>query len=264
MARRICVPELSADAPRDARVRIATGLRLHVVEWGAADGWPVVILHGGAHDAARWAEVCRRLPPELRCIVPDQRGHGGSDRAPDGDYSCAAQVKDLVALLDALGVDRCALVGHSMGGLNALRFAGSWPGRVTALVLVDVSTETRSTGLEAIRRSRERADAPPDPAAPPPGFDLRLLDFVPSYGGDADERRRLLAASRAPLLVMRGARSRILSAELARRCARRGKGEVVEIPDAGHNVSQHNPEAVAAALLRFLAPLVLDEVRGEG
>jgi pimeloyl-ACP methyl ester carboxylesterase len=252
------VPEVDSSTPRDADVQIAAGLRLHVVEWGATDGWPVVILHGGAHDATHWAEVCRCLPLELRCIVPDQRGHGASDRAPDGDYSCAAQVKDLVALLDALGIGRCALVGHSMGGLNALHFAGTWPERVTALVLVDVSTETRRAGLEALRRRRERS-APPSASAPPPSFDVRLLDFVPTYGGDTTERRRLLAASQAPLLVMRGAKSKILSAEVAERCARSGHGEVVSIPDAGHNVSQHNPEAVAAELWRFLGPFVRAE-----
>jgi pimeloyl-ACP methyl ester carboxylesterase len=81
------------------------------------------------------------------------------------------------------------------------------------------------------------------------------LDFVPTYGGDTDERRRLLAAATAPLLVMRGEKSRILSAELAERSARRGRGRMVAIPDAGHNVSQHNPAAVAVELARFLLPL---------
>jgi pimeloyl-ACP methyl ester carboxylesterase len=248
---------LREEADRRRRIPIEGGLQLQVSEWGAADGWPVAILHGGSHEGSHWAEVCRRLPPQLRCIVPDQRGHGASDRAPDGDYSCAAQTRDLLALLDALSIEHCALVGHSMGGLNALRFAGTWPERVTALVLVDVSTETRKAGLEAIRRTQERAAAAPDPdpAAPPPPFDLRLLDFVPTYGGDADERRKLLAASRAPLLIMRGEKSKILSAEDAEASASRGRGSVVAIPQAGHNVAQHNPEAVAAELQRFLLPL---------
>jgi len=243
---------------RDHIVELASELKLQVTEWGASDGWPVVILHGGAHDGSHWAAVCEGLPPELRCIVPDQRGHGASDRAPDGDYSCAAQVGDLEELLDALGIERCALVGHSMGGLNALHFAGRWPERVTALVLVDVGTETRESGLAALRRSRERAAAapPPDPSAPPPPFDLRLLDFVPTYGGDAAERRRLLETSRAPLLVMRGEKSKINSAEGAARTAKIGKGRLVEIPNAGHSVALHNPEAVAHELRRFLVPLV--------
>lgn len=242
---------------RNHSVEVAPGLTLHVSEWGASDGWPVVILHGGAHNASNWAEVCRRLPPAWRCIVPDQRGHGESSRAPDGDYSCAAQVGDLVALLDALAIKYCALVGHSMGGLNALHFAGTWPERVTALVLVDVGTETRESGLAAIRRNRDRTAAapPPDPSGPPPPFDVRLLDFVPTYGGDAEERRRLLMTSRAPLLVMRGQKSKINSVEGAARTAQIGKGRLATIPDAGHNVCLHNPEAVADALRHFLVPI---------
>ncbi len=251
------MPPPSESASRSDHVDVAPGLSLHISEWGANDGWPVVILHGGAHNASNWAQVCRLLPSEWRCIVPDQRGHGKSTRAPDGDYSCDAQVGDLVSVLDALAIERCALVGHSMGGLNALHFAGTWPERVTALVLVDVGTETRETGLAAIRRSHERtaSASPPDPSGPPPPFDVRLLDFVPTYGGDAEERRRLLTTSRAPLLVMRGQKSKINSAEGAARTAQIGKGTLVTIPNAGHNVSLHNPQAVADELERFLAPI---------
>ena len=227
------MPELSPGAARQATVRLASGLSLHVVEWGAANGWPVVILHGGGHDAGCWAEVCRRLPPELRCIVPDQRGHGASERSATGDYSCAAQVDDLVALLQELSVERCALVGHSMGGLNALRFAGSRPERVSALVLIDVGTETRRSGLARISRGASTGDArhrrPAREAlrASFESFDKRLLAFVPTYGGDAQERRRLLTACGAPLLIMRGQHSRILSPESAAHTAGLGRGSVV-------------------------------------
>jgi pimeloyl-ACP methyl ester carboxylesterase len=243
----------SGSGSRDFRVEVAPGLRLHVTEWGPEDGPPVVILHGGSHDASHWAEVCRCLASELRCIVPDQRGHGRSDRAPDGDYSCGAQVADLLALLDALAIPRCALVGHSMGGLNALHLAGTRPERVGALVLVDVGTETRKSGLAALERSRGREPAkePIEPAAEPP-FDLRLLDFVPTYGGGAEERRRLLEASRASLLVVRGEKSKICSQESALRTAQIGEGRVATIPNAGHNVSLHNPEGVADELKRYL------------
>jgi pimeloyl-ACP methyl ester carboxylesterase len=246
----------SGSGSRDFSVEVAPGLKLHVTEWGPKDGWPVVILHGGSHNASHWTEVCRHLPPELRCIVPDQRGHGRSDRAPDGDYSCEGQVADLVALLDALAIPRCALVGHSMGGLNALHLAGTRPERVSALVLVDVGTETRKSGLAALERSRARAPAtaPIDPSATPP-FDPRLLDFVPTYGGDAGERRQLLEASRAPLLVVRGEKSKITSPQSAWRTAQIGRGRVVTIPNAGHNVSLHNPEGVAEELQHFLGAI---------
>ena len=119
------MPELSPRPARESTIALVTGLRLHVVEWGAADGWPLVILHGGGHDSGCWAGVCRRLPPELRCIVPDQRGHGASDRSAAGNYSCAAQVDDLVALLgepkEALtGVDRAKFIVSSPSSMVSL------------------------------------------------------------------------------------------------------------------------------------------------
>jgi pimeloyl-ACP methyl ester carboxylesterase len=234
--------------PRETTTPGAEGARLHVVEWGAPEGWPVVILHGGAHNASSWERVCRQLPPELRVIVPDQRGHGDSDWSPSGDYSCAAQVADLECLLQTLEIGRCALVGHSMGGLNALRYAGTHPARTAALVLVDVGTESRRAGLERTRRARRQ----PGRVLPRTPFDTRLIDFVPTYGGDTEERRRLLAAANAPLLVIRGEHSRILTRESAEVTARLGKGAVAEIPDSGHNVALDNPQAVAETLGRFL------------
>jgi len=239
-------------------VTVAPELRLHVFEWGDEAGWPVVVLHGGAHHAGHWEAVCEAMPGEIRCIVPDQRGHGRSDWAPDGDCSCRADVEDLVAVLDAIGVERCALVGHSMGGLNALRFAGEHPDRTLALVLVDVGAETAKSGMARVEK---RLDASRQ-AAPPPterpdeeiAFDRRLLAFVPTYCGDAAHRRALLESAAAPTLVLRGEHSRILTREGAEATAAIAGGEVAEIPDAGHPVSVDNPSAVAEALTRFLTP----------
>jgi pimeloyl-ACP methyl ester carboxylesterase len=237
--------------PRETMIPGAEGIRLHVVEWGAPTGWPVVILHGGAHSASIWEGVCRLLPPELRAIVPDQRGHGDSDWSPSGNYACAAQVEDLEHLLQALQIERCALVGHSMGGLNALLYAGTHPGRTAGLVLVDVGTESRRAGLERTQRARRQ----PERVHSRRPFDTRLVKFVPTYGGDTQERRRLLTAADTPLLIMRGEHSRILTRESAATTARLGNGTTVEIPDAGHNVAVDNPQAVAKALAGFLGPL---------
>lgn len=281
---------MSAECPaRVRRVPVAAGIALHLLEWGARDGFPVLILHGGGQSAACWAEVCAHMPRELRCLVPDQRGHGESDWAPDGDYACEAQVADLVCLLDALEVVRCAVVGHSMGGLNALRLAGTHAERVAAVVLVDVGTETRERGLQ---RTQRRGRAPSGPFSraqalellrrryprhdaawlerqlarelrqTPAGLwesrtDPRFLGFVSTYCGDAAERRRLLRASGpAPLLVIRGEHSRILTSESAATTARLGSGRVVEISGAGHSLPLDSPHELAEALSRFL----LDDV----
>lgn len=247
--------------PRERFVEVDDSVRLKVFEWGDAAGWPVVVLHGGAHHAGHWAGVCEQMPASLRCIVPDQRGHGHSDWAPDGDYSCRADVEDLARLLDALGVERCALVGHSMGGLNALEFAGLFPERARALALIDVGTETAKTGMDRVRaRVAGSRDAPPPPTTRPDeaiAFDRRLMAFVPTYCGNAAYRRRLLLDAAAPLLVVRGEHSRILSREGARETAALVSGRVAEIPDAGHAVSVDNPAAVADALTKFLEPLAV-------
>jgi pimeloyl-ACP methyl ester carboxylesterase len=229
----------------------------------------VLVLHGGAQSAATWRGVCRQLPDALRCIVPDHRGHGESDWSEQGDYACASQVADLLGLLDALELDRFAIVGHSMGGLNALELAGGQPGRASAMVLADVGLDSNKTGRERLRR---RAPGPGDtgssedermaasigalPAQPEPGsarppFDTRLLPHVPTYCGDGAYRRRLLRAAGAPLLVLRGEHSRILPFAAARTTADFVDGDLVEIPDTGHDIPGR-PEATARAIARFL------------
>jgi len=238
-------------------------MRLHVVEWGDSDGSPVLILHGGAHAARVWESVCRRLPHGIRCIVPDQRGHGQSEWSEEGDYSCASQAADLLGLLDALEIGRCVMVGHSMGGLNALELAGGNPERVRGLVLVDVGTETADTGLERVRRKHresrgedaaERA-ASADATGQTPGFDVRLLPHVPTYCGDAEYRRELLSRVGAPLLVLRGEYSRIMPRARAVATANLVGGSVVDIPGTGHDVPNGNPDATAEALRSFVAQL---------
>jgi len=258
------------EAPRESFVRVATGIRLHVEEWGDPAGRPVLVLHGGAQSAATWRGVCRRLPSSLRCIVPDHRGHGESDWSEQGEYGCASQVGDLLGLLDALALDRFAIVGHSMGGLNALELAGGQPGRVTAMVLADVGLDSNKTGRQRLRRrvpaagdapSREEEETAASIGAPPtspdagparPSFDIRLLPHVPTYCGDGAYRRRLLRASGAPLLVLRGEHSRILPHAAARATADFVDGELVEIPDTGHDIPGR-PEATARAIASFLA-----------
>jgi len=242
-------------ADRERHVEVATGLRLWVREWGSESAPPLLILHGGGQSGAHWAPVASLLGQRRRCIVPDARGHGGSDWSEPGDYACADQVADLESLVAVLGLDRPALAGHSMGGLNALLLAGRAPGLVSALVLIDVGTESRKAGLDRVlARGLKAPPAPPEGAARP-SFDTRLLAHVPTYCGDDDARRRLLAAAEAPLLVLRGAHSRILSLQSARQTADLVGGRMQEIPDAGHDVASANPAAVAEAIGDFLDDL---------
>src|SRR5688572_21319446 len=94
----------------------ANGLQLHYVEWGNPGARPIVLLHGITGHARTWDHLAMDLGHAFRVIALDQRGHGDSPPAPDGDYSTAAMARDLGAFADALGLGTFTLLGLSMGG----------------------------------------------------------------------------------------------------------------------------------------------------
>ncbi|EDY42860.2 alpha/beta fold hydrolase [Streptomyces sp. SPB074] len=93
----------------------------------------VVLLHSGVCDRRMWSSLLAALPPTYRGLAPDPRGFGGSTLDQDIPHDDA---RDVLALLDGIGVERFALVGSSYGGRVALRLAGLVPERVPALVLL--------------------------------------------------------------------------------------------------------------------------------
>ena len=112
----------TAGSVRVKHVRLATGVELQVAESGPADGEPVLFLHGFTDSWRSYSRVLDGLPPHIRAIVPTQRGHGDSER-PDCCYRVADFSDDAAALLDALGIERATIVGHSMGSFVAQRVA---------------------------------------------------------------------------------------------------------------------------------------------
>lgn len=121
-------------APRLRTVGVDGG-PMTVGEWGPEDGAPVLAVHGITASLAGWPLLAAALP-EARLVAPDLRGRGRSNVLP-GPYGLDRHAADLVQLLDALGLDRVVVVGHSMGAFVGVRLAGLAPDRVAALVLVD-------------------------------------------------------------------------------------------------------------------------------
>ena len=107
------LPEL--DGVRHSYVHV-NGFRVHVAEAGDPDGEPLVMLHGWPQHWWCWRKVIPALAERYRVICPDLRGHGWSDAPADG-YDKPQFAADLVALLDALGLDRVRLVGHDWGAM---------------------------------------------------------------------------------------------------------------------------------------------------
>lgn len=105
----------------------------------AGNGNPIVLIHGLACGKRMWFHQIRALKERFRVIAYDQRGHGLSDAPSDPrSYSPAHLAGDLVGVLDALEIERAAIVGFSLGGGPALAFAAAAPERVSRLVLADI------------------------------------------------------------------------------------------------------------------------------
>lgn len=112
------------------------GIGLHVAE--AGEGAPLVLLHGWPQHWWCWRHVIPRLARNNRVIAPDLRGWGWSD-APPGDYAKAAFAADVLALLDAEGLERVRVIGHDWGGYTAFLLALEHPERVERLVALDIT-----------------------------------------------------------------------------------------------------------------------------
>jgi pimeloyl-ACP methyl ester carboxylesterase len=135
----------------------ANGIRLHCLDHGG-DGPPLVLTHG-LSATAHWADglVAAGLAPACRVLSFDLRGRGLSDH-PDGGYSMGDHAADVIAALDALGLDRVLLGGHSYGGLLTMYVAANAPARVERALVLDVPAETDPAVLEQIRPSLSRHD----------------------------------------------------------------------------------------------------------
>lgn len=120
---------------RHADLRLATGVRLHYVEQGNANGPTVILLHGYSDSWVSYTRVLPLLDKKYHVYVPDLRGHGESDRPASG-YTLPDFASDIVAFMEARGIKKATIVGHSMGSFVAQHVATMAPERVERLVLV--------------------------------------------------------------------------------------------------------------------------------
>lgn len=122
--------------PRSLFVDVA-GSRRHVSEWGRA-GNPVLILQHGMLDHSRnWDWVAHHFANDYHVLAPDLRGHGDSDWVAGQSYTVADCVMDIADLADALDLSTISIVGHSLGGHIALRYAATFPERVLSLTVIE-------------------------------------------------------------------------------------------------------------------------------
>lgn len=119
---------------------------------------PLVLLHGLSANAHSFGGlVAAGLSPRFRIIAPDLRGRGDSDK-PETGYRMADHAADVVGLLDALGLRRVVLGGHSFGALLSIYVAAHFPERVTRVIVIDASLELQPGVRELLRPSLERLE----------------------------------------------------------------------------------------------------------
>jgi len=108
-------------------------LQMHCVTWGSPSAPPVVMLHGLRAYGQWFEEFAEAAEADIYLIAPDQRGRGWTDCAQDGQYDTDAYVTDLLQLADNWPLQRFAIIGHSMGGTNAINLPARYPERVSVL-----------------------------------------------------------------------------------------------------------------------------------
>ncbi|MFL5625788.1 MAG: alpha/beta fold hydrolase [Ktedonobacteraceae bacterium] len=117
---------------------VAGDLTFHYVKWGE-QGRPIIGIHGLTANAFFFQTLADGLSTNYQLYAYDLRGRGDSDK-PEHGYSVPIHAADLAHLIDALGLDRPILIGHSLGALIALYFAAHYPAKLSKLVLVDAGT----------------------------------------------------------------------------------------------------------------------------
>ena len=150
-------------APSEHVVRLSTGVDIFYVEQGRAEGEPVVFLHGYTDSHRSFDLDLARLPRRYHAYALDQRGHGASSK-PECCYAQSDFANDVVAFLDALGIERATLVGHSMGSFVAHQVAAEHPERVAKLVLV--GSAPTSAGKPVVLGLKDAVDALSEPVDP--------------------------------------------------------------------------------------------------
>lgn len=244
-------------------------------------GRPVVLLHGVTAHAYVWDPVAERLAGSFRVIAVDQRGHGRTGPAADGDYSAAAFARDVAGLAALLG-EPVIVAGHSLGSRNAIEAAARHPGIVAGIVAIDFTPFIDPPALDAVSArvaAGHRAFAGLDDVRaylrqryqrlPADAIERRARYGYrrPDGGGgcwplaDPEAMRKAsagltedlapaLARIAVPSVLVRGADSALVSPEAFRRTRElRPDLRAVEIAGADHYVPEERPDDVADVIL---------------
>jgi esterase len=259
---------------------------LHAVDAGGADGEniPLVLLHGLFGAATNFAAIQRRLAVTRRVIAFDLRNHGLSPHDPAMSY--AAMATDVLDSLTSLGVERAAILGHSMGGKVAIQAALLVPDRISLLMVADIAPVRYDPAFRGIadamlalsltpgltRAAADAALAPTVPDAAVRAFLLQNLRFgpMPAWRIGLQEIAANLPAIEdwdtppgrqyaGPTLVLRGERSEYVRPEYRPAIQELfPNSKFTSLKGAGHWLHADAPDAFVAVVEAFLQASLAD------
>jgi pimeloyl-ACP methyl ester carboxylesterase len=258
----------------------ANSINIYYTRTGG-DKPPVVLAHGFSDDGLCWTPVAEILAADYEVIMVDARGHGRSD-APEQGYSLVDMAADLAAVITGLGLHKPAILGHSMGGGTTYVLAGTYPDLPGAILIEDSGARNLAAGdsPEASDRQRQmrermsnlqsqsreallesaRVNTPTWPEAElgpwaeaKLRFNLRALNRL---GASVVNWEAILSQITCPALLITAdpERGAMVTPEGAAHLKTLiPQLEVVNIPEAGHNIRREQPDLYMKAVRRFLS-----------
>jgi len=120
-----------------SHVYFSQRLRLHYVDWGNEGAPPLLLVHGGRDHCRNWDWVAQALRADYHIIAPDLRGHGDSEWSSTGSYPLLEYVYDIAHLVHQKQTAPLKIVGHSLGGMISLQYAGIYPENVAKIAAIE-------------------------------------------------------------------------------------------------------------------------------
>jgi pimeloyl-ACP methyl ester carboxylesterase len=262
------------------------GLRLHYLDWGTPGKQPLILLHGGSAYAQWWDFFAPAFTDNFHVIAPDWRGHGESQHTEPPAYSSRHYIDDLHKLLVKIGIERPVVLGHSMGGHNAVIYATEYAAEMAALVMVDTNVSYPESAVQFLRKIGEKPAKVFDSFAEAKSrfrvlpreslFSKERLEYIASFAfkeredgkwtskldrrtlfRDPVDGRELLSKITCPSLIVKAENSPVLNQEkLERICSGLPNGRWAEVKDCYHHIMLDNPEGLIEVVQEFLGEVV--------
>ncbi len=262
------------------------GIHFHYLDWGNIGHQPILLLHGFMAHAYVWDDFGQTFRNRYHVIALDQRGHGETQWCIDGAYSIYDYFSDIVCFVEILGLRDLIIIGHSMGGRNALIYTACYPENVERLVLIDARPGNDPASSKALKNlikhiplqagSCEEVVEKINTLSPYlskevcshivvrgfkkmrnemmlPKFDVGMIQQLEKLDYDTEDLWPFLQNVNCLSLVIRGERSSFLSKKVAQRiCRLIPNAELREIPKSSHFPAQENPIALNEVISEFL------------